>query len=301
LRDWADLLLKSQVRSLSLHSDELIAAPGFAQLCAGLPSSLQELRVSGLALSSGAKAAGNSVTELLLPLCNRIADPSSSLQVLQLDHSELGADESAVQALGHSLFCSPLLSLLELRHSSLGDAGVKSLFGAFLNSTKKPFEAGAVGGSSEAARCFSALNLHDNEIGDEGASALGLALGSGRLAINELTLRGNLIGSVGASSLADGLIQSENALAALTELSLASNQIGDVGASALSLALANPGCALSKLDLENNSISDAGVASLSSAIANDICTLADLNLASNAIGDVGGCALGHALKFSKPG
>ncbi|KAJ1630291.1 hypothetical protein T492DRAFT_1144635 [Pavlovales sp. CCMP2436] len=153
----------------------------------------------------------------------------------------------SLQALGHSLFCSPLLSLLELRHSSLGDAGVKSLFGAFLNSTKKPFEAGAVGGSSEAARCFSALNLHDNEIGDEGASALGLALGSGRLAINELTLRGNLIGSVGASSLADGLIQSENALAALTELSLASNQIGDVGASALSLALANPGCALSKL------------------------------------------------------
>ena len=93
------------------------------------------------------------------------------------------------------------------------------------------------------------LNLHDNNIGSEGASAIAQSEHMSKL--TSLNLYNSNIGSEGASAIA----QSEH-MKQLTSLDLSGNNIGAEGASAI--AQSEHMKQLTSLNLSNNNIGDAG-------------------------------------------
>ena len=138
------------------------------------------------------------------------------------------------------------------------------------------------------------LDLRHNEIGDEGARILSVAMKLKGCAWKSLNLGNCMIGDGGARYLSQGL-----RLRGFQELDLRGNQIGDRGVLALSRALAL-GIDLERLDLRDNQIGDAGADSLALAIEyyHTFYALSYLNVSGNHIGDAGAEKLADALKVN---
>lgn len=94
------------------------------------------------------------------------------------------------------------------------------------------------------------LNLHGNEIGDQGTKAIAEALRD-NYAITKFDLSHNRIGAEGAKALADAFKDNY----AITELNLSGNEIGDEGVKALAKALKD-NYAITELTLFFNAIND---------------------------------------------
>ena len=104
------------------------------------------------------------------------------------------------------------------------------------------------------------LDLNDNEIGDDGAQALAIAL-ENNTSITEFNLEYNQIGDEGAQALATAL-QKNNSL---TVLNLGYNEIVDEGAQALATVLRN-NISIMELNLGSNEIGDASAQALAIAL-----------------------------------
>jgi hypothetical protein len=164
------------------------------------------------------------------------------------------------------------------------------------------------------------LDLSQNKIGPEGASALGEALKSGTAVVTTLFLNSNNIGNEGAIVIAEALkvnavvttlslgsnnIGPEGAIAiaealkvnaVVTTLSLGSNNIGPEGAIAIAEAL-KVTAVVTTLGLYNNNIGPEGAKAIAEALkVNAVVTT--LNLDYNSIGDEGAIAIAQALKVN---
>ncbi len=115
------------------------------------------------------------------------------------------------------------------------------------------------------------LSIFNNNIGDQGAKDLSLALQGTN--VTSLDLTGNKIGAQGAKDLA---LQGTN----VTSLNLSWNNIGDQGAKDLSLAL--QGTNVTSLNLKENNIGDQGAKDLGQALQDTNVT--SLNLRGNNMG-----------------
>jgi len=135
------------------------------------------------------------------------------------------------------------------------------------------------------------LDLSENKIGPEGASALGEVLKVNAV-MTELELGGNEIGDEGAKAIAEAL----KVNAVMTELQLGGNKIGDEGAKAIAEAL-KVNAVLTSVDLQYNSIGHDGAKAIAEALkVNAVVTT--LVLRGNNIGDEGAIAIAEALKVT---
>ena len=139
------------------------------------------------------------------------------------------------------------------------------------------------------------LDLHDNQITDDGVASLSEALKQSTCQLTTLGLSGNQITDDGVASLSEALKQST---CQLTTLRLNGNQITDDGVASLSEALKQSTCQLTTLGLNGNQITDDGVASLSEALKQSTCQLTFLDLSFHQITDDGVASLSEALKQS---
>jgi Ran GTPase-activating protein (RanGAP) involved in mRNA processing and transport len=107
----------------------------------------------------------------------------------------------------------------------------------------------------------------------------------------KLRLKGNNITSIGASSLADALINNNT----LEQLSLWSNRVCDTGVQSLANVLSFNKSTLKKLDLSQNGVTDEGAQHLAQMLkTNKILT--HLSLSDNEISDQGVQLLADALQ-----
>jgi len=135
------------------------------------------------------------------------------------------------------------------------------------------------------------LDLSENKIGPEGASALCEALKVNAV-VTTLYLGGNRIGDEGAKAIAESL----KVNAVVTTLHLGVNQIGAEGAIAIAEAL-KVNAVLTKLDLHDNRIRPEGAKAIAEALkVNAVVTTLFLN--SNNIKDEGAKAIAEALKVN---
>ena len=132
------------------------------------------------------------------------------------------------------------------------------------------------------------LYLDNNQISDEGATALAQAI-KGNTTLHRLDLDNNQISDEGATALA----QAMKGNTTLPRLSLRCNKISDEGVTALAQAM-DGNTTLQRLDLYNNQISDEGATALAHALKGNT-TLQRLGLSHNLIGDEGATALAHAM------
>lgn len=221
-----------------------------------------------------------------------LAHPRCRLRTLDLSHNRLHG--GGAEALSRGLAASASLRRLQLGGNQLGDAGALALASALAARAAATAHGGRVDGragrtglqapAGAGAGELAELLLPENQIGIEGAAALGAALGANcRLAL--LSLFQNRIGPAGAAGLAAGL----EGNAHLLELRLGRNRIGDGGARALASSLRlNHG--LSALSLRSNGLTDAAAIAFGAHLkANS--GLNCLDLLYNAIGDDGARAL----------
>ena len=138
-------------------------------------------------------------------------------------------------------------------------------------------------------RTLQRLYLDNNQISDEGATALAQAM-KGNTTMQELYLGHNQISDEGATALAQALKGNTT----LQQLYLGSNQISDEGATALANAMKG-NTTLQQLSLYNNQISDEGATALANAMKGNT-TLQQLSLRNNQISDEGATALANAMK-----
>jgi hypothetical protein len=116
------------------------------------------------------------------------------------------------------------------------------------------------------------IDLHLNDIGDEGASALADAL-KVNTSVKTINLGCNRIGNEGAAALADALKENMS----LTTIDLASNGIGDQGASVLADAL-TVNTSVTSINLDSNTIGNQGATALADALqVNTSVTYMDLD------------------------
>ena len=117
----------------------------------------------------------------------------------------------------------------------------------------------------------SGCSLFNNQIGDQGATAIAKALEVNAV-LTTLNLAGNQICGLdeygegtytvdGIKALAKALVK-----APLTTLDISINQIGDEGAQALAKALKVNAAVLTSLGLGNNTIRDQGAAAIAEAL-----------------------------------
>ncbi|KAL0205983.1 hypothetical protein P9112_001290 [Eukaryota sp. TZLM1-RC] len=149
--------------------------------------------------------------------------------------------------------------------------------------------AGALARALESNCTLTTLHLENNKIADEGASALARALES-NCTLTTLHLEDNKIADEGASALARALESNST----LTTLYLEYNDITDEGASALARALES-NSSLTTLDLKYNNITAEGASALARALESN-CTLTTLDLKYNNITDEDAIALARALE-----
>ncbi|BBI16915.1 hypothetical protein NCS13_1_0720 [Neochlamydia sp. S13] len=135
------------------------------------------------------------------------------------------------------------------------------------------------------------LNLHNNQLGDPGASTLADALKI-HPSLSVLKLNGNKISNQGATGLAKLLAANPS----LNKLVLNHNQIGNPGTTALANALKTHS-SLTCLILGNNFIGNTGTISLAKALEANT-SLTRLDLQANQIGSEGATALAKVLKIN---
>jgi len=137
-----------------------------------------------------------------------------------------------------------------------------------------------------------ALDLLQNNIGDDGVKYLSTALMNKNSKVTELTSWGNNFGDVGAHFLSNALMNENNNV---TKLNLNDNNIGDAGVSTLSIALMNSNNKVTKLILSRNNIGDDGARVLSTALMDQNNKLTTLDHHFNNIGNDGAKSLSNAL------
>lgn len=155
-------------------------------------------------------------------------------------------------------------------------------------------------GATKIAQCIPDLNiveldLSNNDIKDEGAKAIAMALVNVKTVLRVVKLGFNNITKDGCFALVGALLQ--NPLNHVNELNLRYNCVGVEGARAVSVLLANPNnCShLHTVDLTGNKILDSGLCYLSNAIGVNK-TLKNLILWGNEITDAGMGPLCENLK-----
>jgi Ran GTPase-activating protein (RanGAP) involved in mRNA processing and transport len=146
----------------------------------------------------------------------------------------------------------------------------------------------ALGAALAQNSSLTTLHLSDYSIGAEGAKALGAALAQNS-SLTTLHLNYNKIGAEGVMALGAALAQNSS----LTTLDLIDNYISDDAAQALGAALAQ-NSSLTTLNLTDNIIGAEGAKALGAALAQN-SSLTTLHLRNNSIGAVGAKALGAAL------
>ena len=121
----------------------------------------------------------------------------------------------------------------------------------------------ALGAALRTNTVVDELDLTSQGLGDEGISALMLALGSNQrpTAVRRLRLRNNGIGDQGAAALAEFMISSIT----LVELDIRDNLIGDVGARELAFALSRSD-SIRRFDLRGNRTRDDGSLAVTEAL-----------------------------------
>ena len=192
----------------------------------------------------------NSITEEgAQTLADSMRAPSCRLKNLVVRGNVLGRR-------GAALLASALrdsLTTLDVVGCGLGPAGAKSLAEA-LGFSDDP-EHMAMASTSSA---LTSLDLSENRIGDEGASAFGKLLERGCSALSVLALSDNGVGPAGAKDLAAGAGVEG---CPLRNLDLSENRVGNDGAIALALALGRMGAGwgLEQLNLVENNVGDKGV------------------------------------------
>ena len=225
---------------------------------------------------------------------------SHSLTHLSLRNA--GVSDSEAIVIGTALQSNCSLTHLTLAQNQIHDLGAIVLANS-LNSN----------------RSLQYVDLSDNVIGDSGAQELARLLSSNSSLtfldlsnpsrseenvkpvltldsdseIHQLSMRCELIGAYGASSLARALRSNRS----LNYLDLSFNEIGKAGAAELGEALQS-NCTLGHLYLCSNAIGDSGTASLGKGLKSN-CTLTRLYLTENGIGDPGAEALGKAMQSNR--
>nr|XP_058943330.1 nucleotide-binding oligomerization domain-containing protein 2-like [Pocillopora verrucosa] len=152
--------------------------------------------------------------------------------------------------------------------------------------------AAALGQCLKHNTSLTTLELNSNKIGNVGATDLGECLKCNK-SLTRLELSGNEIGNDGTAALGECLKHNTS----LTTLILCSNKIGDVGATALGECLKH-NTSLTTLILRSNKIGDVGATALGECLKHNT-SLTTLNLNSNKIGDVGAAALVERLEYNK--
>jgi len=139
------------------------------------------------------------------------------------------------------------------------------------------------------ANSVSAIDIHDNDIGDEGAGHLADALGGGNVTLKRLNLCNTGVGDRGAELLARALQVNTT----ITSLALGGNDIGNVGSSAIAVALKNS-TSMASLDLQYNYMGIAGAEAFAVALETNR-SLTCLGLSNQSVGDPGACSLAASL------
>ena len=134
------------------------------------------------------------------------------------------------------------------------------------------------------------LWLRNNNIGSIGANNLAKSLKSNRT-LKSILLTGNRIGHDGIASLAKALLENDT----LESISLNENPIGIRGIESMATLLSSGECSLKILYLNKINLGDEGIRILANALTeND--TLKCLEIANNNISHVGAQCLEHALE-----
>jgi hypothetical protein len=131
-----------------------------------------------------------------------------------------------------------------------------------------------------------------NHIGDEGAIAVAATLQLGNTAVTELDLHRNDIGVEGATAIAIAL----QVNTAITMLNLNWNNMGDAGVAAIAAALKG-NAALIKLHLQGNSMGAAGAKAIGDALRENTALTA-IGMYDNSIGDAGATAIAAFVQFN---
>jgi len=202
------------------------------------------------------------------------------LEILDLSDNQIG--EEGGTALAKALNRNPSLKKLYLKDNHIGDVGAK----AFAEVLTVKF-----GGASvwEGNIWLIILDLSNNQIGEEGGTALAKALNKYH-SLKELYLKGNWIRNQGAIDFALALKENPS----LETLDLSDNQIGEKGGSFLAKAL-EKNFSLKSLYLINNQIGNQGAVDFALSLEKNVF-LKELYLSDNQIGNVGGTALAKALE-----
>ncbi|KNC51358.1 NOD3 protein [Thecamonas trahens ATCC 50062] len=198
--------------------------------------------------------AGNSLGKGVATFAPHLTKASG---LTELDLSDVSLEKHGIAALVETL-----PTVRNLRTLSLADNGISTKDGVPLvgaigasrslvtvdlsgNSFKKDF-AEALGSALAASTSLRSLSLASNKLGGEGAAAIGRALAANGLALTDLSLAGNKIGS-GVDALAEGLTSNST----LISLSLANNSIsGDHFMEVVTALEANTG--LRHVDMTGN-------------------------------------------------
>mmetsp|Transcript_1835 Transcript_1835/g.3691 ORF Transcript_1835/g.3691 Transcript_1835/m.3691 type:complete len:670 (+) Transcript_1835:98-2107(+) len=185
---------------------------------------------------------------------------------------------------------NPVLEVLVLSFNDLETEGAMAL-------------AAGVRGKGSSLRD---LRLTRCRVGDAGANALGLALGSESCMLERLELGMNGIGDQGAKGIAKGLVNNHKLKALFltghppslrnTDEDHAGTVLGDEGCTAIARAIAkNPHTALEELDLSRGSVGDKGAGGLGRMLRVDD-KLRILKLQDNLVGDAGAVHLAGGLE-----
>jgi len=230
--------------------------------------------------------------------------PETVRRLLQTEKRFTNSSDVSKVADLYATFFGKVINVRELKFQGLewGDADVVELcevlprFAALrtldLSDNKiGPESASALGEALKVNAVLTTLDLSTNSIGPEGAFAIAEALKVNAV-VTTLYLRGNNIKDEGAKAIAEAL----KVNAVVTKLWLQSNGIGDEGAIAIAEAL-TVNTVVTTLDLENNSIGDEGAIAITKALkVNTVVTT--LSLGGNNIGDEGAIATAEALKVT---
>jgi Ran GTPase-activating protein (RanGAP) involved in mRNA processing and transport len=218
-------------------------------------------RAIGGALGRGADVEmldlkGNSIGPAGAQAIGKALAGGSSLVKLTLKENRIGDD--GARALAEGLKGNKTLTKLGLRENQIGAQGARALAGVL------------------AKTSLEILNLDWNQIGDDGASAMGAALAASTT-ITALHIEANQIGAAGAQAIGHSLKTNRS----LTQLNFGRNKIGEGGAQALGEALRGSR-SIKILDLNRCEIRSAGARSILSSGAP---ALTSLVLATNGIMD----------------
>lgn len=278
---------------------------------------LQDLDLSRAGIGAG------SLEMLASSLCQPRATASELLprttprcpSLSQIDLSCNGVGDRGLRQLSDALGrgSCPRLQVLKLAGCGMGVVGIDALAGALASGRVEELQHLDLSGNRLQPAALESLcrrpvvgghctGLHDllladNEVGEQGATALAAAISTGGLSsLAHLDLSGNRIRGGGMKALADAwTAQPLQHARRLRTLSLAGNELGDGGAAQLARLFERVGdggvvllSGLQVLDLSSNGMGGVGLQALFTAAlqAGQRLQLRDLDLSHNHLGGV---------------